>query len=85
MDSEGKPGKHITSDKNVAKKKTKNKVLSKDNQPLSNAVSTEIPKPEFAENFDSPAETNESKDDHLIDTPHGASLLKMKLVQKHWG
>ena len=85
MDSEGKPGKNITSDNNVATKKTKKKVLSKDNQTLSKAVSTEIPKPEFAENSDSPAETNESKDDHLIDTPHGASLLKMKLVQKHWG
>ena len=85
LDSEGKSGKHGSSVKNVATKKTKKKVLFECDRTSSKAVSTEIPNPEFAENSDSPAEMNKSKDDHLIDTPHGASLLKMKLVQKHWG
>ena len=85
LDSEGKPRKHIASVKSVATKKIKKKVLSEDDQTLSKAVSTEIPNPEFAENSDSPAEMNKPKDDHLMDTPHGASLLKNETGTKTLG
>ena len=66
LDSEGKSGKHGSSDTNVTTKKTR-------------------PKPEFAENSDSPVETKKLKDDHLIDTPQGASLLKNETVTKTLG
>ena len=50
--------------------------MFKCDETLTNAVSNRIPNPEFAENSDSTAETNENKDVHLIDAPQGASLLK---------
>ena len=85
MNSEENSGKHGSSVKNVATKKTKKKVLFKCDQNLSNAVSTGIPNPEFVENSDSTAEINDFKDDHLTDAPEGASLLKNETGTKTLG
>ena len=85
MNSEENSGKHGSSVKNVATKKTKKKVLFKCDQNLSNTVSTGILNPEFVENSESTAEINDFKDDHLTDAPEGASLLKNETGTKTLG
>ena len=44
-----------------------------------------IEQPEFVENSDSTAEINKYKDDHPIDVPQGASLLKNETGTKTLG
>ena len=90
MNSEENSGKHGSSVKNVATKKTKKKVLFEFDQILSkvepscppqlrnnNSVQPCIEQPEFVENSDSTAETNDNKDDHL-ETPEGEKPNPLK-------